>query len=111
MCYPLPPIFRPNHHPLPPKWDGHRIDWGEWELVSDFQFTHLKSGACQHCGHPGDRATILGLVRAPKPFYLVLFRCLHCDGDEVISADTFQAWVLGPEDYGPEGSTEQEKKE
>ena len=43
---------------------------------------------------------------APARAELTLHRCPSCGHDQVFDSRTGEAWDLGPEDYGPAGSTD-----
>lgn len=67
----------PHAHDLPPHWDGHRVEWGGWEVEpwSTLPF-HMRRECCQACGHvPGVGQQVLnhGRVRS-EPGEFVPFR-------------------------------------
>lgn len=90
--------------PLPPAWDGEPVTWGPWESAWTTRDFHIdeERRACTECGDV-DRRTVQasGLTRAGR---LLAFRCLSCGHDVVVDHD-YEVWDLGPEDYGPAGST------
>jgi predicted RNA-binding Zn-ribbon protein involved in translation (DUF1610 family) len=118
---------------LPPRWDGHRVEWRPWTSLRTTMRLHSKPEPCPSCGSTADQASSAGTlhpllgemvevtrmkrtkrsgreysVRAQRPAtaYLALFayRCPDCGLDTVWDTRTDEWWELGPEDYGPDGS-------
>ena len=89
--------------PLPRYWDGSPITWGEWTAPMSTLAWHLPDDrrACAGCG---DVDAALGVCKGLADQHLVAIRCGSCGHDVVIDTDS-NVWDLGPEDYGPAGST------
>ena len=111
-------------HDMPPLWDGHPVEWTEWE---DNRLIFIcpppkHPDTCNGCGttrepaacrgvvytRPGEVPAIaLGRLR-PQHMIAVLYawRCPRCGYTEV--ADGLgpgdNLWVLDDSDYGDEGS-------
>ena len=49
---------------LPPKWDGRRVDWSDWDTSAVFICgpTRARQQRCEGCGSTASRATSLGTV-------------------------------------------------
>lgn len=120
--------------PLPRTWDGWQVKWDKFEESIDVQICPPpKDKRRCDCGSTREPLTARGW-RQPKPgettestkrkmgrfgrwVYvpvmvpawprpeLVAFRCPDCGQDEVWDMRTNEWWTLGPEDYGPDGST------
>ena len=98
--------------PLPSRWDGDRVKWGTWEEDRTTLRGHLPDDrrACDGCGDVEGRITCCrgdlldedGNVRTERRLFA--FRCLSCGHDDVLDWG-HESWCLGPEDYGPNGST------
>ena len=98
--------------PLPSRWDGDRVKWGAWETDGTTLSWHLPEDrrACDGCGDVegrlthcrGDLLDAGGNPRRGRRLYA--FRCLSCGHDDVLDWG-YESWCLGPEDYGPNGST------
>lgn len=98
--------------PLPAMWDGQEVEWEDWEMDGTTLRGHLpdEQRACDGCGDVGGR---LNYCRghlldgdcnvSPGP-RLYAFRCQSCGHDDVLEWGG-ESWCLGPEDYGPNGST------
>lgn len=108
----LPPA--PRAHDLPPRWDGHRVEWSGWEVEpwNTGRF-HLRPDCCRACGHIASHHVLnTGVVmsepgevipyRRPRTYAqaaanqaaerdgvglgrLVAFRCPNCSHDTVSS--------------------------
>lgn len=130
----------PTAHDLPPRWDGHDVEWKPWHHVWSSAQWHIpdEDRACTACGliaeplHaagwvqplpgqtctvadertlPSGRVYVRGLTPSKEiPAYPLLClnatRCTGCGHDVVHDQRTGQTWDLGPEDYGPHGSSE-----
>jgi len=117
---------------LPVLWDGQRVDWTMTEPLEGQLFIcppPKEREACPGCGlraepvawrglvHPLEGATFRISSPTPKrphrevdvPAWPVIalyaWRCPNCRVDEVWDLRTNETWTLGPEDYGPDGST------
>lgn len=130
---PLAPVPQPQD--LPPRWDGEPVTWTPWADHRTTLALHAKPEqlACHKCGTvdeslvcfgtrpppPGDMETVplrrhtrsghpyesLRQVPARPVRDLTAYRCRHCSHDQVQDRRTGELWDLGPEDYGPQGST------
>ena len=120
----------PRAHDLPPRWDGRRVEWTEWETFRTTMVYHGRSTACVLClsvdeamvtsggilAEPGEVVPI----RRPRTAYdalvnqraekrgawigvLYAFRCRECGHDQVLDGDD-NWWDLEDSDYGDEGS-------
>ena len=118
----------PRLHDLPPKWDGHRVEWRGWRVSprTTLEFHGLRE-ACPHCASTTPEAINFGVVWA-KPVGLIPFpggrwdargsrqggdhavkwlnayRCPDCRTDEVEDRMTRELWVLDDSDYDDNGS-------
>lgn len=92
--------------PLPVMWDAVPVSWSEWRAEWSSLEAHLPVDAlaCERCGVLDRRA--VSSARHPAAGRLVAFRCQHCALDSVHVLETGETWILGPEDYGPDGSHE-----
>ena len=89
--------------PLPRYWDGSPIVWGQWTTDASTLAYHLPDDrrACTGCGDvDAPRYVCNGLADQ----HLVAIRCGSCGHDTIVDAHR-EVWDLGPEDYGPHGST------
>lgn len=121
-------------HNLPLSWDGWRVKWGKFVAAIDVQICPPpKDRSRCECGSQ-DQPFVSHGWRQPKagetfestkpktgrfgrtvhvpvtvPAWpvmdLILMRCRSCGADEVWDMRTHEWWTLGPEDYGPDGST------
>lgn len=124
----LPPAPRP--HDLPPRWDGHRVEWRGWEVLppTTLERFHGVAAICPHCASTRPQAITTGVVWvAPVGLlafptkqrwdargsrsggdhaaqWLTAYRCLDCHADEVEDRMTGELWVLDDSDYGDDGS-------
>lgn len=89
--------------PLPRAWDGSPVVWGPWTAPTSTLHLHLddERRACHGCG---DVDAALGVCKGLADQHLVAIRCGSCGHDVVVDMDG-TVWDLGPEDYGPAGST------
>lgn len=86
--------------------------WGAWEADRTTLRGHLPDDrrACDGCGDVEGRLTYCrgdlldedGNVLLERRLFA--FRCLSCGHDDVLDWG-HESWCLGPEDYGPAGST------
>ena len=115
---------------MPPRWDGHRVDWRGWEVPPPTTLERFHGGlvVCPHCASTRPQAINLGVVWV-KPTgllsfpskqhwdargsrsggdhaaqWLTAYRCLDCRTDEVEDRMTGELWVLDDSDYGDDGS-------
>ena len=98
--------------PLPRYWDGDRVRWEPWEEDRTTLRGHLPDDqrACDGCGDTEGRLTYCrghvldgrGNVRHGRRLFA--FRCQSCGHDDVLEWG-HESWCLGPEDYGPAGSS------
>ena len=88
---------------LPRAWDGTPIVWGPWTTPSSTLHLHLddERRACQVCGDADTFGIVCTVLIGP---HLTAIRCRSCSHDAVVDADG-NVWDLGPEDYGPAGSS------
>lgn len=110
---------RPND--LPPKWDGHPVEWRDWQLPPQLIVCPpVRRDCCPRCASIAERPcnrgtarinprTQLDLLRAGRTgrailITLVAFRCTDCRHDQVLEVSTGKWWDLGPDDYQDEGS-------
>lgn len=125
---------QPRRHDMPPKWDGAPVTWSEWTGIRSTLALHAKPEqmACRKCGTVDESLVCFGTrqpaedtelgpvqkwTRSGKPYEVVQLRparavrdlwatrCRHCGQDQVEDKRTGDLWDLGPEDYGPDGST------
>lgn len=47
---------------LPPKWDGRRVDWSEWDTDPIFVCPPPTAPRCEGCGSAARQATSRGTV-------------------------------------------------
>lgn len=99
---------------LPAKWDGLPVEWGDLQLTGGSLDLHLPP-VCGECGStaaPWRAGGVLTLGISPRTgnpqrrIALYAQRCRECLHDVVYDERTGQSWDLGPEDYGPDGSTD-----
>ena len=113
----------PRVHDLPPKWDGHRVEWGGWRTPppATLDLHGVHADCCTHCASTAPKAVNFGVVWA-APVGLILFpakrrwrgtqsggdhavqwltayRCPDCRTDEVEDRMTRELWVLDDADY------------
>lgn len=94
--------------PLPVSWDGVPVEWGPWEpaapiFICDRSRRKPLVDVCTACGRPSASQPLAwGKRRGVRD--LVAFRCMGCGHDSVLDRRTDEAWELGPEDYGRDGS-------
>ena len=118
---PGPDLFATTRtHDLPPRWDGHPVQWGPWEPAGHrgtlFICPPMPPAPCPRCGSTSANATARGHVTitltdttnsvAPAQGVggvLIATRCPDCRFDTVteIGGDV---WELDPNDYTEEGS-------
>lgn len=115
----------PRDHDLPPRWDGHTVEWQGWrsdlpQPVCAKARAALRAEACPACGHIGERPMNRGIVRRAhtirggKPIRrgislvrnLFAFRCQNCCHDQVLDnlSNDAQWWDLDDTDYTDQGS-------
>lgn len=98
----------PRDHDLPPRWDGHPVEWGEWSCTGDvFICPPPRDKGCEYCGSLRPRRMCLGRIRAVGAV-IAAFRCPDCERDYVIDglgADA-KTWHLDDTDYTDNGSWE-----
>lgn len=90
-------------HSRPPRWDGHLVHWEPMVTSLDL---HRKPAPCDRCGSRAPRIHWVGHVDGERYPRLILDSCPRCGLDQVVDVDRGETWILGPEDYGPEGSTD-----
>lgn len=128
-------VALPALRDLPPIWDGQRVDWRPWTDVKTTTAFHMPADqrACHQCGvideplrstgvlapRPGETFPVDRLRRTKsgheyiktrhEPAWPIIglsaARCRHCGHDTVTDERGGTTWDLGPEDYGPSGST------
>lgn len=110
-------------HDLPPKWDGHPVEWEGWRDSIDVFICPPPRDRepCEACGcigkpvmnsgtvtvHWPDSVTAIGRTRLRERVSrsrLTVFRCTQCRHDTVLDHNTDQWWDLDYTDYGPDGS-------
>lgn len=114
------PLAPPREHDLPLKWNGQAITWDEvWEEEKYiFICPPLKEPyQCDECGSTWKKLIKYGTYRTGTTMYRTQYnqirktpamdrlrveRCVDCKTDTVWEGNT--CWILGPEDYGDEGS-------
>lgn len=109
---------------LPPKWDGHSVEWHGWETPPRPFCAHSRyspdSPCCVTCGYIGEQVQNRGTVRSEyvlqgisssrrtRSFVrnLTAFRCQHCGHDQVLDSldDYGRLWDLEDKDYTSAGS-------
>ena len=108
-----------HEHDLPPKWDGHPVQWSTWERDSVFICPPPKPEPCPACGRTGTpfvatrTVAVQGVAHifgrrsgrtvTPLTLRLRATRCPHCRFDQVWDGE--RLWDLDYTDYGDEGST------
>lgn len=111
-----------REHDLPPRWDGHAVEWAGWEDRGPTTLVfHLpvESHACPSCGslaaQRGERANVGRVLpregtTALHTGHRRLFatRCADCGHDQVYDLERDALYDLDDTDYGPEGSVEPE---
>ncbi|MGN6609980.1 MAG: hypothetical protein ACTHMS_23590 [Jatrophihabitans sp.] len=119
----------PRAHDLPPRWDGHRIEWHGWHAQPAQVFICPPSAAkpqpCVRCGSMTEqvmnRGTVWvnlddlaipavrrGRLHAERvATTLMAFRCVDCHHDQVHDMTHGDVWDLDPTDYADEGSWQQ----
>lgn len=85
---------------LPSKWDGHRVNWGDWWPMPLSVCGKLPN-QCEVCGASVPPQSSIGHIQG-LPIMLALLRCGNCGYTTVF--DGKQHWELDEDDYGPEGS-------
>lgn len=108
-------------HDLPPRWDGHPVEWHDWALMEPvFVCPPQRRECCPRCGSTADQPCNRGSVRINprtelesrrsgrlgRPIFLslVAFRCPDCCHDQVLEVSTSRWWDLDPDDYLDDGS-------
>ena len=120
----------PRLHDLPPKWDGHRVEWGGWRTPppTTLDLHGVHADCCTHCASTAPVAMSFGMVWAAPvgliPFpakrrwdargtqsggdhaaqWLIAYRCPDCHTDEVEDRMTGEMWILDDTDYDDDGS-------
>ena len=119
----------PRLHDLPPKWDGHRVEWHDWRVSQPTTLElHGLRSECPHCASTAPEAMSFGVVWAAPvgliPFpakrrwdargtqsggdhaaqWLTAYRCPDCHTDEVEDRMTGEMWILDDTDYDDDGS-------
>lgn len=106
---------------LPPKWDGHPVEWAGWQNSPVIVCTRVKREPCPGCGSRAERVhnrgmVVVNLAQAGAPRIgrarfqevtkraLYAFRCPDCLLDTVWDMWSDEWWDLDHTDYGPEGS-------
>lgn len=112
-------------HPLPVAWDGRAVTWEPWTVCpvvvcgklgrercdcgsvrAPFTSRGLREPAPEHIEAASSIAQIHTRSRLVWPVYsLHAFRCPDCGEVAVFDSESDEHWILGPEDYGPTGST------
>lgn len=120
-------LVQSREHDLPPKWDGHPVEWDGWSEASDiFICPPPGDEPCHMCGSVRRGLITGGTVTADWPdgvaairqarlrervtrWRLSVFRCPDCRHDTVWDMRTDQWWDLDHSDYGPDGSNAPEE--
>lgn len=126
-------------HRLPPLWDGQRVEWGPYEIAPAVQVCPPPKAERCACGSDASPSHARGL-RQPLPGEMVdstkaklgrfgrwvhvparvpawpladltAIRCAGCGEVTVWDMRTDEWWTLGPEDFGPGGSTRPAERE
>ncbi|VXA93191.1 hypothetical protein [Citricoccus sp. K5] len=109
----VPDLPEVQVRPLPAKWDGKPVTWGEWssDLTTFVHHAPPEEWACQKCGglhgHDAARGVIKGHSLTPRKLYAM--RCRACGHDTVTEWDhsnEWRTWDLDESDYAPDGSWE-----
>ncbi len=104
-------LYLARDHDLPPKWDGHHVEWTGWQNAPvTFICPPKKSEPCRMCGSTADtihnRGYYRGLDRRTgrqwKRVVLAL-RCPDCRTDQAMDWHG-DWWDLDPSDYTNDGS-------
>lgn len=112
-----------HEHDLPPKWDGHLVEWAGWrQEAHTFICPPSKDlGACGQCGALAPRLHNLGIRHSayddnvlrvgkgrlqPRELRAALsaLRCPNCHHDTVVDLWADEVWDLDITDYGDQGS-------
>ena len=113
---------------LPPKWDGHPVEWGEWDKTPVIICPTPQRDPCDGCGSTAGTLTNHGtmLVKIAQGNVvqighsrlhehqkraLLAHRCPDCLLDKVWDTWADEWWDLDHTDYGPEGSNPPENRE
>ena len=96
----LPPA--PRAHDLPPRWDGHRVEWSGWEVEpwNTGRF-HLRPDCCRACGHIASHHVINTGVVMSEPGEVIPYRRPRTYAQ---AAPGVEVWELDDTDYGDAGS-------
>lgn len=102
-----------REHDLPPRWDGHPVQWGEWKPMPDVTICPPpKADKCVKCGSTEAANQARGVrqdfanVRRLLGGDLIAMRCPRCDHDVVWDLATNEWWDLDDSDYQDGGSRE-----
>lgn len=62
----LPPA--PRDHDLPPRWDGHPVEWRPWQpgYTTTYEWHAKQPTVCGHCASTSKPSTAHGVVYAPE---------------------------------------------
>ena len=117
----------PRDNDLPPRWDGHLVEWHGWETQLDvFVCPPPKPACCRACGtkaaalvnrgtvwtdpESADPVVAIGRARLRRGRHLVgnvhAYRCPDCRTDTVLDGvgPDAQVWELDETDYLDTGS-------
>ncbi|WP_145941738.1 hypothetical protein [Corynebacterium glyciniphilum] len=116
-----------SHHDLPPRWDGHDVEWeSAWETSPLIHFCPPQPDVniCGGCGRDRRPSVKVGRIYKTGTFadfrtrrvrrgqryvwmHLTAFRCPHCGETEVLTRGDdvpVRLWVLDEGDYTDVGS-------
>lgn len=112
-----------REHDLPPKWDGHPVEWDGWQQQGQvFICPPPKDrGVCGQCGSLAPRLHNRGVRRIAYDANVVqvgeaklqpretraslsALRCPDCRHDTVVDLWVDEVWDLDITDYGNQGS-------
>lgn len=87
---------------LPPFWDGHRVQWGRWE-IGWITLCRERASCCPYCGST-ERPPVCHGVIAGQKNRLWAYRCPDCRHDQVYELRGDSVWDLDESDYTDVGS-------
>lgn len=103
---------------LPVKWDGQPVDWHGWHPPIEVRDLFLCSNngllrdpqPCSGCGHPFQPWWAQGLT-ADGRTSITIERCGFCNTAIALETgpDGTSEWTLDDSDYGPEGSSDNQR--
>jgi RNA polymerase subunit RPABC4/transcription elongation factor Spt4 len=103
-------LYLARDHDLPPKWDGHYVEWAGWVSLDMFICPPPKREVCKVCGSTELSITNRGIIRdrdgktgRERRYSLMASRCPDCRTDQVMDWNGAW-WDLDPSDYVDDGS-------